>query len=140
MAVSRHADLVKTFRDSGGGDKPVQAGTKENWDRDADAALDLVHGLWANQQLPGRRAQTLPSPKDFAAAMSPVPRDTVAEAVTCRHDSDKHAETTVRAAVVKAVGAGPPSETSTTPPMVTRWRCDWLVRCAATMRISTNRR
>jgi G6PDH family F420-dependent oxidoreductase len=72
------AELVKAFRDSGGGDKPAQAGTKVNWDRDADAALDLVHRLWANEQLPGRMAQTLPSPKDFAAAMSLVPRDKVA--------------------------------------------------------------
>jgi G6PDH family F420-dependent oxidoreductase len=40
------AELVKTFRKSGGGDKAVQAGTKVTWDRDADAALDLVHRLW----------------------------------------------------------------------------------------------
>jgi G6PDH family F420-dependent oxidoreductase len=84
-------DLVKTFRNSGGGDKPVQAGTKVNWDRDADAALDLVHRLWGNEQLPGRLAQTLPSPKDFSAAASLVPRDKVGESVTCGPDSDKHA-------------------------------------------------
>jgi G6PDH family F420-dependent oxidoreductase len=85
------AELVKTFRKSGGGDKPVQAGTKVNWDRDADAALDLVHRLWGNEQLPGRLAQTLPSPKDFSAAASLVPREKVAESVTCGADSDKHA-------------------------------------------------
>jgi hypothetical protein len=84
-------DLVKTFRNSGGGDTPVQAGTKVNWDRDADAALDLVHRLRGNEQLPGRLAQTLPIPKDFSAAASLVPREKVGESVTCGPDSDKHA-------------------------------------------------
>ncbi len=85
------ADLVKTFRNSGGGDTPVQVGTKVNWDRDADAALDLVHRLRGNEQLPGRLAQTLPIPKDFSAAASLVPREKVGESVTCGPDSDKHA-------------------------------------------------
>lgn len=83
-------DLVTEFRDSGGGEKPVQAATKVNWDRDAEAALDLAHRTWANEQLPGRLAQTLPSPRDFAAAMSLVPKDTVADAVTCGPDVDRH--------------------------------------------------
>src|SRR5690349_19784463 len=87
-----NAELVMTFRDAGGGDKPVQAGTKVNWDRDADTALNLVHRLWANEQLPGRLAQTLPTPQDFADAMSLVPREKVAESVTCGPDADKHAE------------------------------------------------
>src|SRR6195952_5770228 len=60
------ADLVKKFRSSGGGDKPVQAGTKVTWDRDADTALDIAHRLWGNEGLPGQSAQILPRPQDFA--------------------------------------------------------------------------
>jgi G6PDH family F420-dependent oxidoreductase len=85
------ADLVKAFRDSGGGDKPVQAGTKVSWDRDADKGLKEAHRLWANEGLPGQLAQTLPRPKDFAEASTLVPADAVAEAVTCGPDSDRHA-------------------------------------------------
>lgn len=85
------ADLVKAFRSAGGGDKPVQAGTKVSWDRNADAGLDAAHRLWANEGLPGQLAQTLPRPKDFADAMTLVPRQTVAEAVACGPDPDKHA-------------------------------------------------
>ena len=85
------ADLVKTFRDAGGGDKPVQAGTKVSWDRDADRGLDTAHRLWANESLPGQLAQTLPRPKDFADAMSLVSKDAVAESVACGPDPDKHA-------------------------------------------------
>jgi G6PDH family F420-dependent oxidoreductase len=85
------AELVRTFRDAGGGDKPVQAGTKVSWDRDPDAALKAAHRLWANMKLPGQLAQTLPRPKDFAAAMTLVPPESLADAVTCGRDSDKHA-------------------------------------------------
>src|SRR3954471_21893307 len=38
--ASPNAAVVKTFRRSGGGKKPVQAGTKVTWDHDADKALD----------------------------------------------------------------------------------------------------
>jgi G6PDH family F420-dependent oxidoreductase len=84
------ADLVKTFRDSGGGDKPVQAGTKVNWDRDADEALATAHRLWGNEGLPGQSAQILPRPKDFAALTSLVPKEAVGESVACGPDADKH--------------------------------------------------
>jgi G6PDH family F420-dependent oxidoreductase len=85
------ADLITKFRDGGGGDKPVQAGTKVSWDRDADKALEAAHRIWANEQLPGRLAQTLPTPKDFADASTLVSPEKVAESVTCGSDPDKHA-------------------------------------------------
>jgi G6PDH family F420-dependent oxidoreductase len=85
------AELVKAFRGAGGGDKPVQAGTKVSWDRDADAGLDAAHRLWANDALPGQLAQTLPRPKDFADAMTLVSRDAVTESISCGPDVDKQA-------------------------------------------------
>lgn len=84
------ADLVKAFRESGGGDKPVQAGTKVSWDADADAALKVAHRLWGNEGLPGQTSQILPRPKDFASLMSLVPPEKVAESVACGPDPDKH--------------------------------------------------
>jgi G6PDH family F420-dependent oxidoreductase len=89
--VTPDADLIKTFRDAGGGDKPVQAGTKVSWDRDPDKGLEIAHRLWANESLPGQLAQILPRPQDFEAAMQLVPKDTVAESVTSGPDPDKHA-------------------------------------------------
>jgi hypothetical protein len=40
---------------------------------------------------PGQLAQTLPRPKDFADAMTLVPREAVAESVACGPDPDAHA-------------------------------------------------
>jgi G6PDH family F420-dependent oxidoreductase len=84
------AEIIRTFRDSGGGSKPVQAGTKVNWGRDADAAVEEAHRLWANEGLPGQLAQILPRPQDFEDAMSLVPKETVAQAFSCGPDVDRH--------------------------------------------------
>ena len=46
--------------------------------------------MWANEALPGQLAQTLPRPRDFMAASTLVPRDMVAESVTCGPDVDAH--------------------------------------------------
>jgi G6PDH family F420-dependent oxidoreductase len=85
------ADLVKTFRSNGGGDKPVQAGTKVTWDQDADKALDIAHRLWGNEGLPGQSAQILPRPQDFAALQSLVPKEDIGKSIACGPDPDKHA-------------------------------------------------
>lgn len=85
------ADLVKTFRSAGGADKPVAAGTKVSWDRDAEAGLKVAHRLWGNEGLPGQIAQILPRPKDFGDLMTLVPPDDIAESIACGPDADKHA-------------------------------------------------
>ncbi len=84
-------DQAKRAEASGEGDKPVQAGTKVCWDEDPDAALKTAHRLWANEGLPGQTSQILPRPKDFAALMSLVAPEKVAESVACGPDPDKHA-------------------------------------------------
>jgi len=86
------ADLVRAFRESGGGDKPVQAGMKVCWDAERDAALDRAHRLWPNDVLPGQLAQILPRPADFEAATTFVPREDVGEAIVCGDDPKAHAE------------------------------------------------
>jgi hypothetical protein len=50
----------------------------------------VAYRLWANEGLPGQLAQTLPRPKDFAEAMTLVPREAVAESVACGPEPDKH--------------------------------------------------
>jgi G6PDH family F420-dependent oxidoreductase len=84
------ADLVRVFREGGGGGKPVQGGMKVCWDRDAEKALDIAHRTWGNGGVPGQLAQTLPRPRDFMDAQTLVPRETIAQSMTCGDDSDKH--------------------------------------------------
>ncbi|MEW2505913.1 TIGR03557 family F420-dependent LLM class oxidoreductase [Amycolatopsis sp. NPDC047767] len=84
------ADLIRTFRESGGGDKPVQAGMKVAWGPDVDAALDEAHRLWANDVLPGQLGQVLPRPQDFEAATKLVSREDVSDAIVCGDDPKAH--------------------------------------------------
>ncbi len=84
------ADVVRAFRESGGGDRPVQGGLKVCWADSEQAGLDTAHRLWANELLPGQLAQTLPRPRDFADANTLVPRDAVGEQVTCGPDPERH--------------------------------------------------
>ncbi|MCV7028240.1 LLM class F420-dependent oxidoreductase [Mycobacterium sherrisii] len=90
VLVTPEPELVQAFRKGGGGDKPVQAGMKVSWDADADVALKSARRLWANDGLPGQTAQILPRPKDFAALMSLVTADQVADAITCGPNPDTH--------------------------------------------------
>ncbi|WP_116041287.1 TIGR03557 family F420-dependent LLM class oxidoreductase [Amycolatopsis palatopharyngis] len=84
------ADLVRAFRDNGGGGKPVQGGMKVCWSSSEDAGAATAHRLWANEQLPGQLGQALPTPRDFEQATKLVTEDMVREAVPCGPDPGKH--------------------------------------------------
>ena len=86
------AELVGTFRDSGGGRKPCRAGSRSATGRDEQAAVETAHRLWANEQLPGELAQVLPTPAHFEQASQLVTPDMIAQAVVCGPDADRHAE------------------------------------------------
>jgi G6PDH family F420-dependent oxidoreductase len=85
-------ELIGTFRDSGGDGKPVQAGMKVCWAETEDAAVETAHRLWPNDQLPGRLAQTLPTPRDFEQASTLVTPGMVRKAVPCGPDEGRHIE------------------------------------------------
>ena len=86
------AELVGTFRDSGGGSKPVQGGFKVCWGADEQQAVETAHRLWANEQLPGELAQVLPTPAHFEQASQLVTTDMVAQAVVCGPEVDRYVE------------------------------------------------
>jgi G6PDH family F420-dependent oxidoreductase len=62
------ADLVRRFRDRGGGQKPTQAGFKACYARDAEEATKIAHERWRSEALPGELSQVLPSPRHFEQA------------------------------------------------------------------------
>ncbi|HEY3482929.1 MAG TPA: LLM class F420-dependent oxidoreductase [Streptomyces sp.] len=92
VTMQPDAELVQTFRRSGGGDKPVVGGLKVCWDTDAERAVKTVHRLWPNEQLPGELAQILPTPEHFAQASTLVTESMVADASACGDDPDEHVE------------------------------------------------
>ncbi|HEY2519173.1 MAG TPA: TIGR03557 family F420-dependent LLM class oxidoreductase [Streptosporangiaceae bacterium] len=75
--VAPEAGLVRTFRDSGGGDNPALGGLKVAWDSDESRARKTFHRLWPNDFLPGETAQLLELPRHFGALSSLVTQDMV---------------------------------------------------------------
>jgi G6PDH family F420-dependent oxidoreductase len=90
--TSPEAESVSSFREQGGADKPVQAGTKVCWAEDEAQARRTVHRLWPNEGLPGELAQVLPTPAHFEQASGLVTEEMVGESVPCGPDVDRHLE------------------------------------------------
>lgn len=90
--VSPQPEMVRRFRESRGGGKPVQAGLKVCYGAHAPSALEAAHRLWANDALPGELAQVLPDPEHFEQASSLVTPEMVGETVPCGPDLDRHLE------------------------------------------------
>jgi G6PDH family F420-dependent oxidoreductase len=90
ITTSPDKEMIRAFRDSGGGDKPVQAGYKVCWGTDDDACVDTAHRLWSNSGVPGELSQVLPSPRHFEQVSSLVPRNSTRDSVAYGSDVDRH--------------------------------------------------
>jgi G6PDH family F420-dependent oxidoreductase len=86
------ADMVRRFRDAGGGAKPAQGGFKASYAETEDEAVWIAFGRWPNAALPGELSQVLPSPRHFEQASKLVTPDMIKEAFVCGNDPGKHLE------------------------------------------------
>jgi G6PDH family F420-dependent oxidoreductase len=89
MSVEPNADFVRLYRESGGGDRPVQGGLKVCWGPDEAAARKTMHRLWPNDELPGEAAQLLPLPRHFGQLAGLVTEDMIS--APCGPDPQVHA-------------------------------------------------
>jgi len=90
MCVQPNADFVRLYRESGGGDRPVQGGVKVCWDTDADRARKTMHRLWPTDVIPGEAAQLLPLPRHFGQLAQMVSPDMIT--APCGPDPGLHAD------------------------------------------------
>jgi G6PDH family F420-dependent oxidoreductase len=88
MCVQPSADFVRLYRESGGGDKPVQGGLKVCWGQDEDAARKQMHRLWRTDEVPGEAAQLLPLPRHFEEVADLVGVDQIS--APCGPDPQVH--------------------------------------------------
>lgn len=75
MCVGPQADLVKVYRDQGGGDRPVQGGLKGCRASDAAGARQTMLRLWPDDSIPGEAAQLLSLPRHFEQVRQLVTED-----------------------------------------------------------------
>ena len=86
------ADLVRRFREGGGGAKPAQAGFKAAYADTPDEGMRIAYGRWPNAGLPGELSQVLPSPRHFEQASQLVEPEMMRESFVCGNDPDQHLE------------------------------------------------
>jgi G6PDH family F420-dependent oxidoreductase len=77
MSVAPNADLVRLYRESGGGDRPVQGGLKVCWGADEAQARKTMHRLWPTDEIPGEALQLLPLPRQFGQLAELVTEDMI---------------------------------------------------------------
>ena len=77
VCVQPNADFVRLYRESGGGDRPVQGGLKVCWAADEPQARKTMHRLWPNDEIPGEAAQLLPLPRHFRELAELIPEDMI---------------------------------------------------------------
>ncbi|HZF88168.1 LLM class F420-dependent oxidoreductase [Streptomyces sp.] len=90
ITMMPEADMVRRFRENGGGAKPVIGGTKVCYGTDRDEAVRTVHRMWFNEYLPGEMGQILPSPRHFEQLQPLVTEEMIAEQGVCGDDVDEH--------------------------------------------------
>jgi G6PDH family F420-dependent oxidoreductase len=89
MSVQPDAGLVWLYRESGGGDRPVQGGLKVCWGPDEAKARQTMHQLWPTDSIPGEALQLLPLPRHFSQLASLVSPDMIQ--APCGPDPAVHA-------------------------------------------------
>ena len=77
ICMGPQADLIKLYRDEGGGDRLVQGGIKGCWAPDENTARATMHRMWPNDSIPGEAAQLLPLPRHFQQVSQLVTEDMV---------------------------------------------------------------
>ncbi|MEV4489392.1 TIGR03557 family F420-dependent LLM class oxidoreductase [Micromonospora coxensis] len=85
-------DLVRRFRDNGGGDKPCQAGFKAAYADSEDAGMRIAYEKWPHAGVPGELSQVLPSPRHFEQAAQLVRPEMMKESFVCGNSADAHLE------------------------------------------------
>ncbi len=77
VCVQPNADFVRLYRESGGGDRPVQGGLKVCWAADEAQARKTMYRLWPNDEIPGEAAQLLPLPRHFRQLTELITEDMI---------------------------------------------------------------
>ena len=90
MCVQPSADLVRLYRESGGGDRPVQGGMKVCWGPDEAKARAMMHRMWPTDAIPGEAMQLLPLPRHFGELVPLISADMIE--APCGPDPAVHAE------------------------------------------------
>lgn len=90
ITTQPNPQLLKRFRDHGGGSKTAQAGFKVSYAPTVEEGVEQAHRIWATSRVPGELSQVLTSPRHFEQASKLVTPEQTAKAVTCGPKAADH--------------------------------------------------
>jgi G6PDH family F420-dependent oxidoreductase len=88
ISTAPEEQVVQTFEQEGGGDKPRIGMMHVCWREDEAEARRYAHEVWPNGGLTGSLSQELALPEHFEQAAQTVTEDDVAESVPCGPDPE----------------------------------------------------
>jgi G6PDH family F420-dependent oxidoreductase len=86
--VQPNTGFVRLYRESGGGDRPVQGGLKVCWGADAGVARKTMHRLWRTDQIPSEAVRLLPVPRQFSQVAELISEEDIS--APCGPDVEDH--------------------------------------------------
>lgn len=88
ITMRPNPEFARLYRESGGGDRPVQGGIKVCWGQAEADARKTMHRLWRTDDIPGEAAQLLPLPRHFEQLAELIPVEAIS--APCGPDPDQH--------------------------------------------------
>ncbi|MEU8262126.1 TIGR03557 family F420-dependent LLM class oxidoreductase [Micromonospora sp. NPDC048999] len=92
ISVKPDPEMVRRFRNNGGGDKPCQASFKAAYADSEDEGMRLAYEKWPNEGVPGELSRVLASPRYFEQAAQLVRPEMMKEFFICGNNPDAHLE------------------------------------------------
>ena len=90
ISTSPDGDLVSTFENAGGRDKPRYGQLTVCYAKSEREAVETAHSWWPNAAVQGELGQELPLPRHYEQAAETLTPEQVAEVVVCGPDPDRH--------------------------------------------------
>jgi G6PDH family F420-dependent oxidoreductase len=84
------AEMVRRYREHGGGDRPTAAGMKVCYADTADEGVKLAHRIWPNDSLPGEMSRVLTAPAHFEQASTLVSEEATRALIPAGPDPEPH--------------------------------------------------
>jgi coenzyme F420-dependent glucose-6-phosphate dehydrogenase len=90
VGTAPDADMISTFEEAGGKEKPRYGQLHVCWAKDEAEAKRTAREWWPNAAVPGELSVELPLPRHYEQAAEALSEDDVAESVVCGPDPERH--------------------------------------------------
>jgi G6PDH family F420-dependent oxidoreductase len=89
ISTSPESEVVQTFEEAAGKERPKYAQVTVCWDRDEQAALETAYTTWPTAAVAGQLSQELALPAHFEQAAKMVDKEDIKKIIACGPDTER---------------------------------------------------